>query len=136
LTEQEKTNIIDEVRQTLLNYQSDVEKTGLMAEFKYLDQSKEFFWVPPGYNASISFDSVASILKQSAPKYKTIANTFETLNVIPLSKELATYSGRLQSVMTDTLGNTNTFTLVETGVLIKRKDDWKLLNGQTTIVPK
>jgi hypothetical protein len=134
LTETEKTSIVLEVRQTLDNYYNDIRKSGLTAEFKYLDNSSEFFWVPPGYSSSISYDSVATVLKQNAPKYNSIDNSFDTLRIVPLSKELATYTGRLHSTMTDTSGKVMTFSLVETGVLIKRKDGWKLLNGQTSIL--
>jgi hypothetical protein len=136
LTENEKASIIKNTRQTLDNYYGDIQKSGLMAEFKYLDPSTEFFWVPPGASSSLSFDSVATILKQNAPLYKSINNSFDTLRIIPLSKELATYTGRFNSVMTDTSGKVMTFSLVETGVLIKRQDGWKLLQGQTSIINK
>jgi hypothetical protein len=56
------------------------------------------------------------------------------LKIIPLSKELASYTGRLNSTIVNKLGKVMTFSLVETGVLIKRKDGWKLLNGQTSIL--
>lgn len=134
LTENERTNIIKDVQITLDNYYNDIRKSGLTAEFKYLDNSSDFFWVPPGYSSSISYDSVAAVLKQSASKFKFVNNTFDTLQIIPLNKELATYTGRLNSTMTDTVDKTITYSLVETGVLIKRQDGWKLLSGQTTIL--
>jgi hypothetical protein len=134
LTENEKVNIIEDVRQTLNNFYEDVRKSGLTAEFKYLDNSSGFFWVPPGYSSSISYDSVKTVLKQNAPKYKSVNNSFDTLKIIPLSKELASYTGRLNSTIVNKLGKVMTFSLVETGVLIKRKDGWKLLNGQTSIL--
>jgi hypothetical protein len=136
LTETEKASIIKDVRQTLDNYYSDIKKSGLTAEFKYLDNSSEFFWVPPGFSGSLSYDSVATILKQNASRYKSINNSFDTLRIIPLSKVLATYTGRLNSTMTDTSGKVATFSLVETGVLIKRQDGWKLIHGQTSILNK
>ena len=134
LTESEKASIIKDVRMTLDNYCNDIKKSGLTAEFKYLDNSPDFFWVPPGYSSSISYDSVAIVLNQNARKYKFILNSFDTLKIIPLSRELATYTGRLRSTMTDTTGKLMTFSLVETGVLIKRQDGWKLLSGQTSIL--
>jgi len=136
LTEHEKASIIEDVRHTLDNYYNDIRKSGLTAEFKYLDNSSEFFWVPPGYSNSLSYDSVVTILKQNAPKFKSVDNSFDTLRIIPLTKELATYTGRLNSTMTDTSDDVMTFSLVETGILIKRRDGWKLLNGQTTILNK
>jgi len=133
LTETERIEIVLEAKQTLNNYYNDIRQEGLKAEFRYLDNSKEFFWVPPGYSSPISFDSVAAILNQNAPLFKSIDNSFDTLNIIPLSKELVTYTGRLQSAMIDTAGQSTTITLMETGILIKRKDGWKLLSGQTSV---
>jgi hypothetical protein len=134
LTENEKATIIGEVRETLDNYCKDIRKSGLTAEFQYLDHSSEFYWTPPGYNISISYDSVAAILNQNALNYKSVDNSFDTLRITPLSEEYATYTGRLTSSTTDASGKTMTFSLVESGVLIKRQDGWKLLNGQTSIL--
>lgn len=134
LTEKEKKIVIQDVTQTLNNYYNNIRKSGLMAEFKYLDNSPDFYWVPPGYSSSISYDSVAVILKQTAPKYKYIDNSFDKLQIIALDNEIATYTGQLKSIMTDTAGKEMTFSMVETGVLIKRQDGWKLLSGQTTVL--
>lgn len=134
LTESEKKVISNNVQQALKNYYDDIRKSGLMAEFNYLDQSPGFFWVPPGYSNAISYDSVATILKLNAAKYRSVDNSFDTLNVIPLSKDLATYTGRLRSIMIDTSGKVFTYSLVETGILINRKGVWKLLSGQTSIL--
>jgi hypothetical protein len=134
LTESNKAIIAEDVRHMLDTYYRDIKKSGLTGEFKYLDNSTDFFWVPPGYSSSISYDSVLTILRQNAPKYKSIDNSFDTLRIIPLSKELAAYTGRLTSSMTDTSNVITTFKLVETGTLIKRKDGWKLLNGQTSLL--
>jgi hypothetical protein len=134
LMEAEKKLITDSIRHTLFNYYSDIRSEGLMAEFRYLDNSPEFFWVPPGFSQSISYDSVAAILKKSAPLFKSIDNTWDTLRIDPLSHELATYTGRLRSIVTDTTGHTSETSLIETGVLIKRREGWKLLRGQTSII--
>lgn len=135
LTETERVEITQVAKQTLDNYYNDIRKEGLTAEFKYLDNSADFFWVPPGYSSPISYDSVAAILNKNALLFKSIDNSFDTLNIIPLSKELVTYTGRLHSIMIDTSGQVSTYTMVETGILIKRKDGWKLLSGQTSVVP-
>ena len=131
LTKKEKEELVITIRQTLDNYYNDIRKSGLLAELNYLDSSEDFFWVPPGYTQSISYDSVVSILKQNAPGFKYIDNSFDTLRIIPLTKELAAYTGKIQTTITDTINNQVTFSLIETGVLIKRADGWKLLNGQT-----
>jgi hypothetical protein len=124
------------VSETLRNYYQDVAREGLLAEFKYLDHSSDFFWVPPGFDSAISYDSVATILRQNAGKYKSINNSFSTLKIIPLSKDIALYTGRLRSVMIDTSGASLEADLLESGTLIRRLDGWKLLAGQTTLVTK
>ena len=134
LTEKEKLDMIFSIRQTLDNYYNDIRKEGLTAELKYLDNTAKFFWVPPGYARHISYDSVVTNLKQNALHYKNIDNRFDTLWIIPLTRELATYTGKIHSTLTDTNNKKMTFSLVETRLLIKRPDGWKLFNGQTAIV--
>jgi hypothetical protein len=134
LSETDRAEIILAAKETLNNYYNDIRMKGLTAEFRYLDNSKEFFWVPPGYPSPISYDSVVAILNQIAPLYKTVDNSFDTLSIIPLKRDLASYSGRLRSVMIDTAEQVTTSTMMETGILIKRKDGWKLLSGQTSMV--
>jgi hypothetical protein len=134
LTENEKADIIAEIKLTLGNYYDDIRKSGLTAEFKYLDNSPDFFWVPPGYSGPVSYNVVVSAIKQNALQYKLVDNTFNTLQIIPLSRELAAYSGQLSSTITDTAGKVTRYSLVETGVMIKRAGGWKLLNGQTSML--
>jgi hypothetical protein len=133
MTETDKRLIRENVKQTLNNYYADVKKYGLEAEFNYLDSSSNFFWVPPGYTSPISYAQVATILKQNARNYKMVDNSFDTLQIVPLTSRLATYTGRLRSTVTDTLGKTITYMLVESGTVIKRKKTWKNLSGQTTL---
>jgi hypothetical protein len=129
-----RSAIADSIRHTLHNYYKDISLSGLTAEFSYLDSSADFFWAPPGYSSALSYDSVRSILLKNAPVFKSIRNSFDTLHILPLSAELASYTCRIRSIMTDTAGKTTTCTLVETGTLIKRENGWKLLNGQTSIL--
>ena len=134
LAESQKKAIGDSVRLTLNNYFSDVKKEGLIAEFKYLDSSSDFFWVPPGYSSAISYDSVALILRKYHPFYTSVENSWEQLSIRAITEELASYTGRIRSVSTDTSGKRSDFILVETGIAIKRETGWKLLNGQTSLV--
>jgi hypothetical protein len=134
ITEAEKAEVVAEVRQTLKNYYDDIRKSGLNAEFKYLDNSSEFFWVPPGYTGPIFYDSVVSTIKRNAAMYKSVDNSFDTLHIVALSRRYATYTGRLHATMIDTNGQKNTYVMVETGILTRRADGWKLLSGQTGIV--
>ena len=134
LKDSEKIVLATEVREMLNNYYLDIRKSGLLAEFNYLDSSADFCWIPPGYTRPISFDSVSKILRQNAPMYRSINNSFDTLTIIPLSREIAVYSGRLRSTMTNTSNASTTLSLVETGTVIKRKTGWKLLSGQTSLL--
>lgn len=122
-----------EVRETLLAYNNAIRTDGLLSEFKYLDSSASFFWVPPGYDTPIFFDSVASVIRRNAPVLRKVDNSYESLTVVPVNDALASYSGKLRSVVTDTSGHTSTTTLIETGLLIRRESGWKLLCGQTTV---
>ncbi len=134
LTEGDKEAVVKEVTQFFENYFLAVKKNGLTAEFDYLDHSPDFFWVPPTYKVPISYDSVAEVLTLNAPRYISVQNSFDSLRVIPLTKGLATYTATLRSIMEDTAGNVSTLQLIETGIVIKRKDRWKLLNGQTSLI--
>jgi len=133
-SEIDKKQVLDSVRHTLANYYVAIKKEGLTAEFRFLDSSADFFWVPPNYATAILYDSVANIINQNARAFKTVDNTWDTLRINYLTPELASYTGRLRSITTDTSGRVFTFTMVETGLVIKRKDGWKLLSGQTSMV--
>jgi hypothetical protein len=134
LSTEEAKDIERTVRQTLADYNTAVKKEGLMAEFRFLDSSSSFFWVPPGFTTSLGYDSIHSIIQKNASLFASVDNTWQSLKIIPLSKELANYTGRIRSVMKDTSGKINAFTLVETGLVIRRVDGWKLLSGQTAVV--
>jgi len=118
----------------LREYCADIKANGLPAEFKYLDESMEFFWVPPGYSSWLSYDSVAAILKQRAPANRSVDNQWETLRIDPLTHEYATYTGKLRGTMIDTAGSIVKYTLLETGVVVKRKEGWKLLRGHSSVL--
>jgi SnoaL-like domain len=133
-SDNQKKQVMMEARQMLSEYNADIAKEGLTAEFKYLDSSPDFFWVPPGFTESISYDSVASILRKTAPTLKSINNVWDTLKITPITTETAAYNGKLTSISIDSSGNRNENKLIETGILIKRKDGWKLLCGQTAIL--
>ena len=130
LSTDEALKVESEVRQLFDHYFEAIRKGGMRAEFQYLDRSSDFFWVPPGYENPISYDSVAAVLTLNAPRFVSVENTFDTLRIIPLSTSLATYTAKLRSVMKDTAGNVSSVQLIETGVVIKRSDGWKLLMGR------
>ena len=120
-----------EVRQMLKDYHHDIQRDGLLAEFKYLDSTDQFFWIPPGYASSLSYDSVRKILEVNASFVRQADFQWDTLQVVPLSEEFATYSGIVIGKITDTSGVITLSKILESGTLIKRGDGWKLLSGQS-----
>lgn len=134
LSNTEALKVESEVRLLFDNYFEAIRKAGMKAEFQYLDRSADFFWVPPGYKNPISYDSVAAVLTLNAPLFVSVDNTFDTLRIIPLTTSLATYTAKVRSVMKDTSGNVSSLHFIETGVVIKRSDGWKLLSGQTSLL--
>lgn len=134
LTKAEEMKIVANTLQTLHQYHTDIGKEGFSAELKYLDNSNAFFWVPPGYAIPISYDSARAVLEQNAPLYASIKNSWDTLMVVPISKEHAIFTGRFSSTMTDTSGKTTMHEFIETGLLVKRKNGWKLSSGQTSLL--
>ena len=116
------------------NYHAEIKVGGLTTEFAYLDSSADFFWVPPGYNAALSYDSVRTILESNAKLFEAVEFSWDTLQVFPLSNDIATYAGIVNGVMTDTSGTIQRMRLIESGTLIKRKNRWKLLSGQSAVL--
>ena len=135
LSKADRLTIRAEIRQMFNNYHSDIKKEGLKAEFKYLDRSSDFFWVPPGYENALSFDSVQAILISNSKSIKAIEFSWDTLQIFPLTQHIATYSGIVNGIMTDTTNTQSTFKIIESGTIIKRKEGWKLLNGQSRNLP-
>ena len=101
LTEVEKEHVVSEIAMMFDNYHNDIRKEGLTAEFKYLDQSPDFFWVPPGYNSALTYDSVRSILVNNAKLFNEVIFAWDTLQIFPLTREIANYSGIVEGSMTD-----------------------------------
>ena len=119
----------------LHEYHQAMEQRGFLSEFEYLDQSSDFFWVPPGFHSALDYDSVATILKANDKVVENISLKWDSLRVIPLRHDLAQYYGTIHSSMTDTAQVTVGGLLIETGLIIKREDGWKLLNGQSAFIP-
>lgn len=61
---------------------------------------------------------------------------WDTLQVFPLTNEIANYSGIVDGVMIDTSGIEARMSILESGTLIKREDGWKLLSGQSKILDR
>ncbi|MEM6348677.1 MAG: hypothetical protein AAF927_32635 [Bacteroidota bacterium] len=123
--------VAQDTREMLQDYHAAIDKGGLKAEFAYLDSSRQFFWVPPGYESALDFDSVKTILLQNAKAMKQVTFKWETLSIYPLSHELATFQGIVTGNMKDTSNTDFPVHILESGTLIKRPDGWKLLSGQS-----
>lgn len=134
-TAAEKQQVMSEAAAMLEQYHAAINKSGLMAEFDYLDNSGEFFWVPPGYHQALQYDSVYTILEQNGPTLTTVNFSWEQLTILPLSPEIASYHGIVAGHMTDTTGQQSSVRIIESGVLIKRSSGWKLLSGQSATLP-
>ncbi|MDA0194546.1 MAG: nuclear transport factor 2 family protein [Bacteroidetes bacterium] len=130
----DKRAIVQNVTQMLNDYHKDIGQKGLTAEFDYLDQSADFFWVPPGYEIALSYDSVRNILEGSAKAVRSIEFHWDTLQIFPLSNEIANYSGIVSSLMIDTAGIESKRSMIESGTIIKRENGWKLLSGQSRVL--
>src|SRR4030095_5977869 len=131
INKQENVQASAEIRETLNEYFKDVSKNGLSAEFKWFDSTADFFWVPPSFRSPLSYDSVRSILEQNAKATKSVNLEWESLKILPLDEDFANYTGTIRATVTDTSGHNNSIHLIETGTVVKRKNGWKLLCGQT-----
>ena len=123
-----------EVKTFLTDYFEDVKQNGLTAEFNYLDTSSSFFWVPPGYNKALNYQEVAEAISANAKTMKSVSNRWETLEIFPVTAEVATYYGIVVSEYTDTAGKTGATRLIEAGTVVLRANGWKLLSGHTTVL--
>lgn len=134
LSQGARVRVVAEVLQLFDDYYAAVRDSGLTAEFDYLDHSEDFFWIPPGYTDPISYDSVEAVLLLNAGRYVSIDNAIDTIRVEPLTAGAARYVAKLRSVMKDTSGQIIAIQLLESGVVVKRKEGWKLLSGQTLLI--
>ncbi|NER12545.1 hypothetical protein GWK08_03765 [Leptobacterium flavescens] len=134
LSTEEKERIKAEIHSMFDDYHKAISKGGLTAEFDYLDDSEDFYWVPPAYRSALSYDSVATILRSNAPSYSSVNFHWEKLEIYPLSSVLASFTGIVGGEMISTDDEVFPVSLIESGMLIKRKDGWKLLSGQTAVL--
>lgn len=129
-------NVEEEVRAMFQAYGDALRRDGLLGELPYLDTSAAFFWVPPGYAGPIGIDSVRAVLQRNAPSLQSLDPQWQDLQVNALSDTLAVYTGRLHSIAVSKEGDTTRSELLETGIVVKRADGWKLLCGQTAVAPE
>ncbi|MFN0032698.1 MAG: hypothetical protein ACKVOR_11110 [Flavobacteriales bacterium] len=123
-----------EVRQFFDSYYAAMKAKGLIGELEFLDTTSDFFWVPPYYNSSITFDSVSAHLHNNAHLFQSVENSWEHVRIYPLNDSIATYTGKLHSKMIQPNDSALSATMLESGVVRKRNGHWKLLCGQTCII--
>jgi len=123
-----------EIKSTIDNYYNELRKEGLAAELKYLDSSNQFFWVPPGYMNYANYNVIAAAIKRNAALLKSIDNRYDSLLIIPLTKEYAQFVMRTISTTIRADGDSIKSAFIESGVVVRRKDGWKFLSGQTSIL--
>ncbi len=119
----------------LYGYCNDLRSQGLQAQFHYMDNSGHFFWVPAGSTSAQGLDSTLAIARRAMANVSVVNRSYDTLLVHPLTTTLAAYSARIRSIVSYTGGKDSTILTVETGTLVKRKDGWRFLYGQTTAIP-
>ena len=134
LSAEDQGRIIQEVETSLRNYYRDVAIKGIQAEFEYLDTSSNFYWIPPDYENWINYDSVANVILDASSKISAVENYWESLRIDPLSVKYASYSGILKGKTSGKDGNVVEQRFMETGIVVKREDGWKLLRGQTRLI--
>ncbi len=136
LSQQERNEVTEQVTAMLYRYHDDVREHGLQAEFSYIDNSEDFFWVPPGATGPLSFDSVLAAITRNAARYRKVNNSFDMLTVKPITRNTALYTGRIRSAVSDTAGHDTLMFLTETGLAVRRGKEWKLLHGHTSLCPE
>lgn len=134
LSETESRLIKGEVSQMLFDNFKSIKERTYLAELEFLDSSALFFWIPPGQVRPLSYSAVAGIIRKFVPGNRSVENTWDSLHVQPLSKKIASYTGRYQAKYTDTAGRVSQYKMLDMGVAIKRKKGWKIISGQTTPV--
>lgn len=124
----------NEVKSTIDGYYNDIRTQGLLAQLKYLDSSAQFFWIPPAYLNYAGYDSIAAAIRRSASSFKSVDNRYDSLLIIPLTDKYASFVMRTVSTTVDIAGDTSRAAFIESGVMIKRGQEWKFLSGQTSVL--
>ncbi len=106
LTADEKMQIEAEARQMLNEYYASICSEGLLAEFDFLDSSKDFHWQPLGADHLLYYDSVASAIRRNARVTDSICIEWTELSINALAADPATYVGKMRSWIRSAAGDT------------------------------
>ena len=126
-TEADQQRVSAEVDSMLHAYPDALREGGLAAEFAYLDSTDAFFWVPPGYDSWISYDSVETVIRATAPTLRSIDYRWRSLRIDPISQDRAIYTSTPSGALTDTSGRVTNISIIETGTVSRHEEGWKLL---------
>lgn len=133
-TQEQKEKVKQQVATMFDQYYKDMKNKGLMSEFSYLDHSEDFFWVPSNFHSPLTYDSVKTIITANAQATQYVDFRWQSLTIYPLTPSVATYAGVVTGIVIDTAQIENHVKLLESGTVIKRKDGWKLLSGQSRVL--
>lgn len=133
-SEADQRRVAGEVDSMLHAYHDAMREGGLLTEFDFLDSTDAFFWVPPGYDSWLSYDSVESAIQTNARGLQSTDFRWEELRIDPISNDYATFTGVVHGVTVDTAGQVTEMDLVETGTVVRREGGWMLLNGQSAVL--
>jgi hypothetical protein len=128
----DKEAVKEEVLLMFQDYYQKMSENGAKSGIEFLDNSPDFFWAPPGFNIALSYDSTFSLIWNN-PEIR-YEYQWDTVQVFPISQNLASFTGILRQTGSDSTGNETVFLILESGSVIKRSDGWKLLNGQSRII--
>ena len=128
------SNIVQQVKSTLEEISDAIKMHGITAEFKWIDSSADFFWVPPGFESPLSYDSVAKIMRSNSGRFKQVEEKWDLLEIQPLGNDHAVFTGRITSRTMDTANHSQEHQVVETGIMIRKEDGWKLHCGHTSLI--
>ncbi|NNE27424.1 MAG: hypothetical protein HKN09_11325 [Saprospiraceae bacterium] len=126
-------SIEEETTNMLMAFHTAVNQSGLMAEFEFLDSSKQFYWTPPGYSYAIEYDSIKNILIESSKDIDHVHFEWDTLDVFPLSSDYCNYRGIVDCRMVGLDSVSQEFKVLESGTLVRRSDGWRFLSGQSRV---
>lgn len=130
----DKQKTAKEVKEFLNEYLETIREEGLAAEFNYLDTTDRFFWVPPGFNQYIEIDSVKRVVLARADFYQKVDNRWEYLKIDVLTNDHVFYTGKLDCNWIDSTGLSTKYKMLETGLVIRTVNGWKITGGQSTMV--
>ena len=132
LTDSQKTEIIKEVETMATQFFIDYNNKNIDAVVRSLDDSPKFFWVFPPETTHLSRDKLVSSLTLEIESALFLEAAWDEIIVEPLASDFAYCKGVFNVVITDSLKNEKKFIGIESAVVVKRKDGWKFLMGQTS----